>query len=77
MSRRGRRGERTRLYAGATYGAYTIEDVQNSVLQESFEEDQKVSVVAGVRARTDTFVGYAEARALGELGVRVGIAFGF
>ena len=52
-----------------------IEDT--AAANRSFENDQSVSIVAGIRARDDTFVGTAELCAIGEYGFRLGLSFGF
>ena len=43
-----------------------------------FKEDERFSIVGGVRARSETFAGVIEGTlGLGEIGLRVAVMFGF
>jgi hypothetical protein len=71
------RGDKSRVYTGIAYDVYES-DIKNSAGPDSsFENDQSLSIVAGVRARADTFVGRAELCGFGEWGFRLGLSFGF
>ena len=69
------RGDRSRVFAGISYDTYESDLTDGAV--SSYENDQRFSVVAGVRARSDTFAGTAELYAVGEWGFRLGLSFGF
>lgn len=69
-------GERARPYAGVAYNTYESE-LTGGGERDEFENDQRFSIVAGVRARSGTFAGQMEATVLGELGVRLTLMFGF
>jgi len=70
--------ERSRFFAGVAYNIYDS-DLKDSGggPNLSFEGDSKISVVAGVSARSDSFAGTAEIWAMGEWGFRLGLAFGW
>jgi hypothetical protein len=70
------RGDRSRVFTGVSYNTYELEHV-NGLTKTDYENDERWSIVAGVRARTSTFVGTAEVCAIGEMGFRLGLAFGF
>ena len=69
------RGDRSRVFAGISYNTYKAEHV--AVTTTQYENDQSWNIIAGVRARSDTFVGTAELCAVGEYGFRLGLSFGF
>lgn len=71
------RPDKARLYTGFSYNTYTSELLNNGANAGTFENDQRFSLLVGVRAKAPTFTGFMEARAIGELGVRMGLAFGF
>ena len=71
------RGNKSRVFTGVAYNVYKSEIEDTAAANRSFENDQSVSIVAGIRARDDTFVGTAELCAIGEYGFRLGLSFGF
>ena len=66
-----------RLYAGAAYRAFKLDDVDTGVIDKAFEEDVKINLVVGARVHTPSFSGFVEGTMVGGLGARVGLAFGF
>jgi len=71
------RGDRSRLFAGVDYNIYESDIVDSAGPDSSYESDGRISVVAGIRAKTDTFVGTAQLYSIGEWGFRLGLSFGF
>ena len=71
------RGDRSRLFAGVAYNVYEADLVDTAGPDTSYENDGRISIVAGIRAKSDTFVGTAELCAIGEYGFRLGLSFGF
>ena len=69
--------DKARFYTGLAYNTYKLETRLDESLQLRFQEDQRFSFVCGVRARSETFAGVIEATLGGELGLRVGVMFGF
>lgn len=70
--------DKARFYAGVGYSTYKLEILKNGSLDKEFQENQRFSIVGGVRARSKTFSGLIEGRiGLGEIGLRVGVMFGF
>ncbi len=68
--------DRAQLYTGVAYNTYTSKDFWPGSRKE-FEYEQRFSVVVGVRSRTETSLGLMELSLGGELGLRLGLAFGF
>ena len=68
--------DRAQLYTGVAYNTYTSKEFW-SVLDKEFEYSQRLNAVVGVRARTETSLGLMELTLGGELGLRLGLAFGF
>ncbi len=71
------RGDKSRVFTGIAYNVYESDIKDSALPNSSYENDQRISVVAGIRARSDTFVGTAELCAIGEYGFRLGLSFGF
>ncbi len=72
--------DKARLYAGIGYSTYALDILQDGSLDKEFQEQEqgRFSIVAGVRARSKTFSGLIEGTlGLGEIGLRVGVMFGF
>jgi hypothetical protein len=68
---------RARPYFGVAYNNYaSTYEVEGSPDLE-FEQQLSWNFVAGMRARSETFYGFMEAMLGGELGVRLGLEFGF
>lgn len=66
--------DRAQLYTGVAYNTYTSKEYWSG---KEFENNQRFSVVVGVRSRTETSLGLMELSLGGELGLRLGLAFGF
>ena len=65
--------ETARFYTGIGYNTYNLE-----AKGMEFKEDERFSIVGGVRARSETFAGVIEGTlGLGEIGLRVAVMFGF
>jgi hypothetical protein len=71
-----KKAETARPYAGIAYNTYKAEH-EAAGLKKEFEEEGRFSVVGGVRARSETFVGYLEGSLGAEFGLKIGLAFGF
>ncbi len=69
--------DKARFYTGIGYNTYKLEAPQGAVDRE-FQEDQRFSIVGGVRSRSKTFAGVIEGTVgMGEIGLRVAVMFGF
>ena len=70
--------DKARFYAGVGYSTYKLGILDDGSLIKEFEENQRFSIVGGVRARSKTFAGVIEGTlGMGEIGLRVAVMFGF